>query len=113
MATLTSFAWSAMATARCHPIVDIKSSTAARVEHRLQVAFYVAMLESLLREAGIAYEPIRMGVLYRGPGENGFNPTDIPLEEQAVQMDAAHVQFNVPDAYLEIVDDTELPRRRA
>jgi len=58
-------------------IVDIKSSTAARVEHRLQVAFYVAMLESLLREAGIAYEPIRMGVLYRGPGENGFDPTDI------------------------------------
>jgi len=88
-------------------IVDIKSSTAARVEHRLQVAFYVAMLESLLREAGIAYEPIRMGVLYRGPGENGFDPTDIPLEEQAVQMDAAHVQFNVPDAYLEVVDDPE------
>ena len=35
-------------------IADIKSSTAAKVEHRLQVAFYSEMVAALLAGAGIA-----------------------------------------------------------
>ena len=39
-------------------IADIKSSTAAKVEHRLQVAFYAEMVAALLAGAGIAVDQI-------------------------------------------------------
>src|SRR5215211_9503973 len=50
-------------------IADIKSSTSAKVEHRLQVAFYAEMVAALLANAGIAVDPkevqIDLGILYR------------------------------------------------
>ncbi len=52
-------------------IADIKSSTAAKVEHRLQVAFYAEMLAALLDEQHIQHAPIELGILYRGPVANG------------------------------------------
>ena len=51
-------------------IADIKSSTAAKVEHRLQVAFYSEMVAALLAEAGIAVDRIDLGILYRGPTDD-------------------------------------------
>lgn len=47
-------------------IVDIKSSTAVKVEHRLQVAFYAKLIEKLLPE--IATET---AILYKGPALGG------------------------------------------
>ena len=53
-------------------IADIKSSTSAKVEHRLQVAFYAEMVAALLAGAGIAVDQIQMnlGILYRGPTDD-------------------------------------------
>ncbi len=51
-------------------IADIKSSTSAKVEHRLQVAFYAEMVAALLAGAGIAVDQIDLGILYRGPSDD-------------------------------------------
>lgn len=80
-------------------IADMKSSTAARVEHRLQVAFYDQMLASVLAEAGIAHEPIALGILYRGSAETLADPTLAP------QRELARARFNVEFAQLELVED--------
>ncbi len=48
-------------------IVDMKSSTSAKVEHRLQVAFYAEMLDALCVAAGVAVAAIELAILYRGP----------------------------------------------
>ena len=48
-------------------IADMKSSRSAKVEHRVQVAFYYAMLAKLLAEHEVACDEIQMGILYRGP----------------------------------------------
>ncbi|HYI25849.1 MAG TPA: PD-(D/E)XK nuclease family protein, partial [Thermomicrobiales bacterium] len=50
-------------------IADMKSSTAAKVEHRLQVAFYHEMLAGILREAGVEHGSIDLAILYRGPAQ--------------------------------------------
>ncbi len=46
-------------------IIDFKSTTAARMEHRLQIAFYREMLEPFWPPEGIQLE-IELGILYRG-----------------------------------------------
>jgi hypothetical protein len=88
-------------------IVDMKSSTAARVEHRLQVAFYLEMVTALLAEADVAHDPVEIGILYRGPGEDGLTPSDLSPEIVVAQREAAERLFNVGDAFLEIVADVE------
>ncbi len=47
-------------------ITDMKSTTTAKVEHRLQVAFYHLMLTKLFEGEGIAPLRIRPAILYRG-----------------------------------------------
>ncbi len=88
-------------------IADIKSSTSAKVEHRLQVAFYHEMLTRLFRQEDVAHQDMAMAILYRGPaaGDEG-----LPEEEKArraTQRAAAVTLFNVPDGFLEIVADPE------
>jgi len=61
-------------------IADIKSSTAGKVEHRLQVAFYHEMLAAILDEAGLRHDPIALGILYRGPAA-----PDDPAKAHAAQ----------------------------
>ncbi|HEX8219918.1 MAG TPA: hypothetical protein VF914_12010 [Chloroflexia bacterium] len=39
-------------------IADMKSSTTAKVEHRLQIAFYHVMIATLLEQQGVAYSSI-------------------------------------------------------
>src|SRR5688572_27612385 len=67
-------------------IADIKSSTAAKVEHRLQVAFYAEMVTALLVEAGIAVDPnedqMKLGILYRGPTDDARPATASDRERQ-------------------------------
>lgn len=89
-------------------IVDMKSSTAAKVEHRLQVAFYYVMLETLFAEHAIECGSIQIGILYRGvadlaDGNQGMTAEQLGmLSEQQAQ---ASMLFGVDDGYLEIVGD--------
>ncbi|HMP42983.1 MAG TPA: PD-(D/E)XK nuclease family protein, partial [Roseiflexaceae bacterium] len=91
-------------------IVDMKSSTAAKVEHRLQVAFYHAMLETLFAAGGIASECIATAILYRGPSADAPAPGPAEQAQLAAQRDAAQAVLGVEDAYLELVDDPEAYR---
>src|ERR1043165_2929644 len=50
-------------------IADTKSTIQVKVEHRLQIAFYLLMLEDIFTAGGIAYEPVQMGVLFRLPAD--------------------------------------------
>ena len=88
-------------------IADMKSSTSAKVEHRLQVAFYLEMLTELLAQAPVPCAGIAMGILYRGPA--GAPPV-LTVQEQAKrqqEIEAAERLFGVPDALLEVVADPE------
>jgi len=102
-------------------IADIKSSDAAKVEHRLQVAFYHEMLAALLDGEGIAYGAIELSVLYRGPATPGVPSGDaagggkIAVEglraEDIARYEAeralAEDYFGTRQGLLEIVDDPE------
>jgi hypothetical protein len=84
-------------------IGDMKSTTEAKVEHRLQVAFYRLMLEKLLADSGIAHAPVQTGILFRPPAD----PT--PEEEDAIKplREAAQTIFGLKDSLLEIVADPD------
>ena len=88
-------------------IADMKSSRAAKVEHRLQVAFYVEMLAALLEEHNVPCADLAMGILYKGPTEGALGMTPRQLAEQQAQREAAHRLFGVDDALLELVPDPE------
>lgn len=44
---------------------DIKASRKERVEHRLQVAVYVRLLEQMLTEANVPFHPIQGAIIHR------------------------------------------------
>jgi hypothetical protein len=85
-------------------IVDIKSSARARVEHRLQVAFYHDMLAAICADGGVEVHAIVLGILYRGPENTyGLSPADVATHiEQRV---AAEAVLGTGDGLLEIIDD--------
>ncbi len=84
-------------------IADMKSSTASRVEHRLQVAFYHDMLAHALGEAGVAHAPIELGILYRGPAGSG----DAMGEDREAedQRRAARELLGADEALLDVIED--------
>jgi len=82
-------------------IVDIKSSRAARVEQRLQVAFYGAMLAALCEAESVITPEITTGILYRDIGE----ASELDLAVREAQRTAAHDLMGVADALLERVED--------
>ncbi len=89
-------------------IADMKSSRSAKVEHRVQVAFYHAMLAKLLAESGVACDTIQMAILYRGPSEADDASLDDKERQKRVEQRAeALALFGVTDALLEIVKDPE------
>ncbi len=92
-------------------IADMKSSTAARMEHRLQVAFYHTMLAHLLGDAGVPYASLGMGILYRGkPTPDGGDEAQPDAEAEALLAEhsaAAETLLGVTDAFLETVEDAE------
>lgn len=82
-------------------IVDMKSTTSVKVEHRLQVAFYQLMIEKLLKPV----EPnlkIDTGILYRRPIDASPDDETIAAHQQAA-IDA----FGFSDKLLEIVADPD------
>ncbi len=80
-------------------LVDMKSSTSAKVEHRLQVAFYHEMLVRILADAGIPHAPVEMAILYRGPA---ISADDTLAEAQRAE---ARAVFGTDAGLLERIDD--------
>ncbi|MCA9860543.1 MAG: PD-(D/E)XK nuclease family protein, partial [Thermomicrobiales bacterium] len=87
-------------------IVDFKSTTSARMEHRLQLAFYDEMLEAIFAAERIAVET-ELAVLYRGAA--GGPPEDDREIERAQRLDAAET-FGV-EGYLERLEHAGALRR--
>ena len=87
-------------------IADVKSSARVKVEHRLQVAFYRAMLREILQGAGFARFEIVTGILYRGPAD-GQAMDDDEAAKLAMDKEAARQRFGLTDVYLEIIEKTE------
>jgi hypothetical protein len=88
-------------------IADMKSSAAAKVEHRLQVAFYHEMLATLLAAEGVANTAMEMAILYRGPRSGTARLTPEELAEHERQRRAAEAVFGVSDALLELTPDPQ------
>src|SRR5215218_1107479 len=86
-------------------IADIKSSTAAKVEHRLQVAFYAEMVAALLAGEGIAVDQMSLGVLYRGPTDDTPPATAADRERTELERARALDFLGVEDGLLELIDD--------
>ena len=91
-------------------IADIKSSTAAKVEHRLQVAFYSEMVAALLADAGIAADRIDLGILYRGPTDDAPAATASDRDRRELERERARDLLGVEDGLLELVADAEAYR---
>ncbi len=85
-------------------VTDMKSTTKAKVEHRLQVAFYHLVLEKLLGQGGIDPVRIRTAIFYRGTPHPADAEED---EEQVRQREAARQRFGLDDALLEVVADPD------
>lgn len=88
-------------------IADMKSTTTAKIEHRLQVAFYREMVDRLLQKHGVATAEVKTGILYRGAPE----ARDVNDEAEAARLEAeraaAKAYFNVDDAFLELTPDAD------
>ena len=87
-------------------VVDMKATRAAKIEHRLQVAFYRAMLRQLLGAAGVAYRAIDTAILYRGLADQGDAADPVEAARTAAERAAATRLFGV-DAQLELTPDPE------
>ncbi len=90
-------------------IADMKSSTAAKVEHRLQVAFYYEMLAALLPQAGMS-ATIELGILYRGPDGEHTAASELEQEQWARQKADAERYFGGDVGLLERIQDIETYR---
>ena len=90
-------------------ITDMKSTVEAKVEHRLQVAFYGLMLGQILKDAGVAHEPIQTAILFRPP------PDPAPEDEETIKplRDAAKTIFGLDGYLLELVADPDAYARSA
>ncbi|HEU0165642.1 MAG TPA: PD-(D/E)XK nuclease family protein, partial [Thermomicrobiales bacterium] len=89
-------------------IADMKASTAAKIEHRLQVAFYHELLTHIFAATGIAHGPIELAILYRGPAatEDGENPAEVD-ELHIAQQELAFELFGTRAGLLERIDDAQ------
>ncbi len=88
-------------------IADMKSTSRVKVEHRLQVAFYHEMVSALLRQHGMPFEDVRIGILYRGPAEEPATDDPEEVVRRRLERERAAALFEVPDALLEMVEDEE------
>lgn len=88
-------------------IVDIKSSSAAKIEHLLQVAFYAEMLAALLADASLSSSTMSMGILYRGPALDDTRLTPEDLSRITAHGTAALDLFGVTNGLLDVVVDPQ------
>lgn len=87
-------------------IADTKSSTSAKVEHRLQVAFYAEMLSTLFAQAGVAYDTLAMAVLYRDAADDsGLTPA--AAARRAQERQAAQQLLGCTMALIDITNDAD------
>ncbi len=87
-------------------IIDFKATSEAKMEHRLQVAFYREMLAAAFGSENIDCD-IALGILYRGAPDGAVGP-DHP--ELLAQRDDALETFGV-DGFLERIEDIDALRR--
>ena len=78
-------------------IADMKSSTSAKLEHRLQVGFYHEMLDRIFNLAGLPCAEIRTAILYRGLEDQG----------NSAQRAGAQELFHTDSALLELIPHPE------
>jgi hypothetical protein len=87
-------------------LLDMKSSSTSRIEHRIQIAIYRAMLGELLGTSGVDASAIAMGILYRG----STHPETLSEEEQEkdrIDLEAAK-KLGISEARLDLVADPVL-----
>jgi hypothetical protein len=87
-------------------IIDFKSTTSARMEHRLQIAFYDEMLRAIFAAEDTPLD-VELGILYRGTPGDGARSDDPAL---IAQLDDAIETFGI-DGYLERIEDPAALRR--
>lgn len=92
-------------------IVDAKSSTAAKIEHRLQVAFYDRMVATLFAAAGMPEVTIQTGILYRPGSDPRQSATAADLARIEREARQADELLGVQDGLLEIVAEPNVYRR--
>lgn len=92
-------------------VVDMKSSGSVKVEYRLQVAFYQAMLERLFQDHGVDYVGITTAILYRGQRDYAEAKDAAQLRLLKRHRRAALRMIGVADAFLEVVRDSQLYRQ--
>jgi hypothetical protein len=90
-------------------VADMKATTTAKIEHRLQVAFYREMLDRLLSDAEVEHLVVTTGILYRG-GVSGGTGDDVEVARIEAERAEARRLFNVDDAQLELTPDPEAYR---
>jgi predicted RecB family nuclease len=88
-------------------IVDMKSSTASRVEHRLQVAMYHEMIATLVKTAFSVPPSIELAILYRGPLDGTSAADTADPEVLLHQMDLARETFGTDGGYLEMINEKD------
>ena len=87
-------------------IADMKASQRAKVEHRLQLAFYYRMVEALFERAGEPIASLKFGVLYKGPGDrDGLTPAEV--EQLEAHSHAAREVWGLDDWFFEACDDEQ------
>ena len=89
-------------------VTDLKSTFQAKVEHRLQVAFYQIMIEALFQDAKVEAQ-VRTALLFRKPIE--LEPQDQKSVHELIQ--AAFDTFGIDEVLLEIVHDPEAYKQSA
>ena len=88
-------------------ITDMKSTTRAKVEHRLQVAFYHLLVETLFKTQEVSPVAIETAILFRGVPHGEQEPD----EEAQRQREAARKWLGLAEGLLEIVADPEAYRQ--
>ncbi len=91
-------------------VADIKSSKIDKLEHRLQVTFYLEMLNELFNTAGIEVASIQMGILYRGSPHGDLGMTAEEREEWLALRDRCFKFFGTRDGLFDIIDDADIYR---
>ena len=90
-------------------VIDSKYSAAVRLEHRLQVAFSVLMLQSLAAQQQLQLASITPAVLYRGPAADDPSAGTVDQQRRAVDRAAAQA-IGVTDGYLHSVPPQDVPQ---
>lgn len=85
-------------------VIDIKASRKDKVQHRLQVAVYVLMLQQMLAHVGIVTANFEGAIVRRTPDSTLQDPANAPLFELAPYLDTVRHLTEGPHSPLERVN---------